>query len=118
MNLYVVHLLTPAAWDAFQQEGSYAPESLEREGFIHFSFPWQVEQSANLHFAGEGELVMLWCRMGELGEALVMEAASTQEAFPHLYAPLKLERVERAEALERAPGGGFVFEDDELDEEE
>ena len=38
----ILHIVSRAEWEAAQGAGRYAPASLEREGFIHFSTPGQV----------------------------------------------------------------------------
>ena len=64
-----------------------------RDGFIHFSTAAQVQETANKHFAGKDELVLVAIDADMLGEALVYEASRGGDLFPHLYGELPLEAV-------------------------
>ena len=55
----ILHIVTRAEWEAAQTGERYAPPSLEREGFIHFSTPAQVLGSAGRYYAGRNDLLLL-----------------------------------------------------------
>jgi uncharacterized protein (DUF952 family) len=95
---HIVHIIPLDEYMRVANEEVYRPESLTREGFIHFSTPEQAAGVANLFYADRGELLLLVVDPALLGDALVFEApimpgahaAPAPGMFPHLYAPLDL----------------------------
>lgn len=77
-------------WDAFRQAGrsSGAPVDLT-DGFIHLSTAEQVTGTAEKHFAGESDLVLVAVETARLGEALKWEPSRGGALFPHLYRELR-----------------------------
>jgi len=81
-------------WDAFRGTGETpgAPVDLA-DGFIHFSTPAQIVETAARHFADESDLVLVACEAEALGAALRWEPSRGGALFPHLYRPLRLADV-------------------------
>ena len=79
------------------------------DGFIHFSTAAQVRETAAKHFRGQSDLVLLAIDEGALGEALVYEPSRGGALFPHLYAPLPVAAVVRADPLPVTTDGGHDF---------
>ena len=96
----IVHMAARADWERAQAEGSYQIESLQSEGFIHFSTPVQVARVANAIYAGRTDLVLLVVEPSRLSAELKYEPPTGsytpgEELFPHVYGPLNLDAVER-----------------------
>lgn len=90
----LLHLTTRQAWEAAQQAGSYVPESLADEGFVHLSAPNQILDTAARHFPGVNGLVLLTIAAERLSAPLRYETVPAHgELFPHLYGPLNLDAV-------------------------
>lgn len=104
----IAHLIALEEWFALDPDVPYRPASLVREGFVHCSLPAQVARSANVHFASHEALILVWFEAARL-EQLVMEATSTVEPFPHVYAPLDLGDAHHIELLERSAGEPFRY---------
>jgi uncharacterized protein (DUF952 family) len=104
----IYHLTFAADWHAAQAAGQYTAPSLATEGFIHCSGPHQVARTANLYFQGQGELLLLHIDEARLNAPLKFEPAGDQ-FFPHLYGPLNLAAVVRAEPLPPNAGGQYHF---------
>jgi uncharacterized protein (DUF952 family) len=99
----ILHITTRAEWEAAQSSGRYAPPSLAAEGFIHFSDAAQVARVAAARFAGVPDLVLLRVPVDRLDAPLRYETSDAgAERFPHLYGPLDVAAVARAEPY--APG--------------
>ncbi|MCV2865376.1 DUF952 domain-containing protein [Defluviimonas sp. WL0075] len=81
-------------WDAFRKAGETvgAPVDLA-DGFIHFSTPAQVTETAAKHFARESDLVLVAVQADALGPMLRWEPSRGGALFPHLYRPLRLDEV-------------------------
>jgi len=104
----IYHLTLPSEWQAAQAAGQYTAPSLATEGFIHCSTAEQVARTANLYFQGQGELRLLHIREADLAVDLKFEPASGQ-LFPHLFGPLNLAAVARAQPLFPDGDGHYHF---------
>ena len=80
-----------------------------RDGFIHFSTAAQVKETAAKHFAGQSGLVLLRLDSEKLGSALKWEASRGGALFPHLYGPLDVAAVSRADPLPLKADGSHEF---------
>jgi uncharacterized protein (DUF952 family) len=108
-----VHIAEAGVWAEAVNRGTYEPASLAREGFVHCSTPWQAVRIGNLNFAGRPDLVLLIIDPSKLGAATVFENCEGRiEPFPHIYGPVPIEAVERAEPLRWVEGRlSFEFPD-------
>lgn len=90
----IYKIFRSAEWEALQADGqtSGAPIDVE-DGYIHFSGPRQVPETAAKHFAGETDLVLISVDETTLGKALKWEKARNEQLFPHLYRKLLLADV-------------------------
>lgn len=102
----IVHICSDEDWQAAQAAGKYWADSLENEGFIHFSKPEQVVDTANRYYAGRTDLLLLWVDPKKLAAELRWEQ-SHGDAYPHLYGPLNLDAVIAFSAFAPAPDGVF-----------
>ncbi len=94
----IYRILSRAAWREAQAEGFFRGSADDaRDGFIHFSAAHQVEETARKHYAGQTDLLLLHVQSERLGPALKWEPSRGGDLFPHLYGPLEVTLVERAE---------------------
>lgn len=108
----IYHMCRRGEWEAAEAAGVYHGSSQDREdGFIHFSTAAQIVDSAAKHRAGQSGLVLLSVDAAALGDALKWEASRGGALFPHLYGPLPLAAVRRADDLPLGPDGRHVFPD-------
>lgn len=106
----IYHICREEEWAAAQTAGRYEGSSQDKaDGFIHFSAREQVVESAAKHRAGQEGLLLLSVDPRALGAALKWEPSRAGALFPHLYGPLPLEAVRRAEPLPLGPDGRHVF---------
>ena len=97
-------------WSAAQASGAYHGSEVDRrDGFIHFSGPSEVAETARRHFAGERDLVLVAVDTAALGPALRYEAARGGTLFPHLYGSLDPGAAMWVRALPLGPDGVHVF---------
>ena len=96
-----IYKISPAsAWREAERQGVYkgSPDDL-RDGYIHFSTPSQVAETARKHYFGQTGLFLVAIDADALGDALRWEPSRNDELFPHLYGPLDLDHVISIEAL-------------------
>jgi uncharacterized protein (DUF952 family) len=79
------------------------------DGFIHFSTAAQVAETADRHFAGQEDLLLIAIEADGLGDALRYEASRGGDLFPHLYGDLPLSAVVDVEEMPLGPDGRHVF---------
>ncbi|MEB3208212.1 MAG: DUF952 domain-containing protein [Synechococcus sp.] len=103
---WLYHLALGPEWQAARTDGVYRRStrgrSLEEVGFIHLSNAHQVEATAALFYGDlpAGVVLLLTIdpqRLAAAGLEVRFEQAGGGEPFPHLYGPLPLGAVLRAE---------------------
>ena len=106
----IYKIMTGAEWAIAQASGFYAGSGDDqRDGFIHFSAADQVAETAEKHFGGQGDLMLVAVDADSLGAALKWEPSRGGDLFPHLYGPLELSTVIEAVALPLGDDGRHQF---------
>jgi uncharacterized protein (DUF952 family) len=91
----ITHLVERDEWERTRQAGVYAPASLELEGFVHCSTPWQVVRTANRLFPVRDDLLFLVIDPSKLDAQVVFENCERGiEPFPHVYGAIDVVAVE------------------------
>ena len=90
-----IYKICPAsAWREAERQGVYRGSADDiRDGFIHFSLPSQLAETARKHFLGQTALFLIEVDADALGDALRWEPSRGDELFPHLYGELDLGAV-------------------------
>lgn len=106
----LLHITTPAAWQAALDAGSYVtPSLLGPEGFIHLSSAEQVHLPANAIYAGRDDLVLLVIDPTRVDNEIRWEPGDPGDPssmrFPHLYGPLPTAAVVAVEPWRPGPDG-------------
>lgn len=92
--MLILKIFRRPEWDAFRAAGETAGAPVDlTDGFIHFSTPAQVAETAARHFAQESDLVLVAVDPDRLGAALKWEPSRGGQLFPHLYRSLRLDEV-------------------------
>ena len=109
----VIYKILPLPlWQEAQRTGVFPGSEVDlRDGYIHFSTAEQAAETAARHFAGQRDLVLLEVEANSLGDALKWEPSRGGALFPHLYAPLDLKHVRRADPLPLGSDGRHRFPD-------
>ena len=112
-----LHLTTKRAWEDALKVGTYSlstkGKTLEEVGFIHGSFANQVEEVAGFVFAGSTEeLVVLHLNIDKLEShdiVVRVEAASNGKSYPHIYAAIPCELVDRVSEAHMSAQGLQIY---------
>lgn len=79
-------LLTMEEWSVLNSQGYFVGSEVDlKDGFIHFSYSDQLNETARKHFAGRGNLVLVAVSPAGLEGSLREEVSRGGELFPHLY---------------------------------
>ncbi len=90
----IYKICSASAWREAERQGVYRGSADDiRDGFIHFSSPSQLAETAKKHFFGQTGLFLIEVDADALGEALRWEVSRNDELFPHLYGELDLGAV-------------------------
>jgi uncharacterized protein (DUF952 family) len=99
-------------WHEAEKVNSFTGVPIDRQdGYLHFSTAKQVKETADKHFAGQKDLLLIAIDADKLGPALRYEPSRGGGLFPHLYAPLALSAVLWVKPLPIGPDGRHVFPD-------
>jgi glutathione S-transferase len=106
------HAALPEDWERAQALGAYSTstrgQTLDDVGYVHCSYRHQVESTVNNFYADLPEVVLLQIDPTELNVAVVNEnLEGGSELFPHVYGPLPLHAVIRADVWHRGPDGSY-----------
>ena len=101
-----------SAWREAERQGVYRGSADDlRDGFIHFSSPPQLAETARKHFLGQAGLLLIEVDADALGKALRWESSRNGGLFPHLYGQLDLGAViSVGELHERSDGSHEIPE--------
>jgi len=106
---HIFHLVERGTWALALSAGEYRPESLQSEGFVHFSFVDQVEPTANLLFADAVNPVVVEFDPQLLPPVVVEDSADRGEQFPHVYAAIPVSAAVAVHDLPRGADGRYHF---------
>ncbi len=102
----ILHITTREQWEHAKSLGIYKTESLEKQGFIHCSYPSQLVRVANTNYRGKKGLVLL-CIESNRVRADVREEGLGEESYPHIFGPLNLDSVAKVLDFEPDNHGEF-----------
>ena len=90
----IYKILARADWLAAKAVGRFDGSVVDlQDGYIHFSTADQAPETAQRHFVGQADLVVLEVEGDDLGDTLKWERSRSGELFPHLYGPLSATTV-------------------------
>ena len=83
--MLIYHIVTPEIWESFKDENFYEAESLKAEGFIHCSYPNQLEAVLERYYKNESRVLILSVNPNLLTAKLIAEPSTGGEIYPHIY---------------------------------
>jgi glutathione S-transferase len=96
---HLYHLAIADEWnEAVHRGGPYtrstAHKSLDEEGYIHCSMEAQLQDTADRHYRGRGDVVLLTIDPSLLeSEIRIEDLHGMAESFPHVYGPIPIAAV-------------------------
>lgn len=108
----IYHIIKRSDWETAATQNSYAPLSLQDEGFIHCSTKAQILFPANQLYRGQSDLLLLQIDPEKVIPAIVYEDCyETGHDFPHIYGPLNLDAVVKTIPFPSGEDGLFELPD-------
>jgi uncharacterized protein (DUF952 family) len=86
--MFIYHIALPEVWERFKGRPSYQPDSLATEGFIHCSYPSQLEAVLKRYFSRVEKVLIVKINTEKLLSKLVKEPSTNNEMYPHIYGRL------------------------------
>ena len=109
----IYKIVSADLWKAAEASGVFTGASIDlKDGYIHLSTAAQARRTAELHFAGQANLVLVAVDASRLGAALKYEPSRGGDLFPHIYGPLPMTAVLSVRPLQLDTNGAHVFPDD------
>ena len=106
----IYKICTAAEWREADRIGWFRGSAVDlRDGFIHFSTAEQAAETAQKHFSGQRDLVLVAVDAAALGAELKWEPSRGGALFPHLYGVLDVKAVRRVAPLPLDAEGRHVF---------
>lgn len=110
----LLHLAVAAEWERAQRSGTYERStidtSLAEEGFVHCSFPHQVQGTADRYYRGRDDIVLLRIDADRVAAEVRVESASDGDGYPHVYGPIPVDAVTSAVPVPMAADGRLDLE--------
>ena len=108
-----IYKICPARlWHEAESAGIFRGAGVDlADGFIHFSTAETVRETAERHFSGVADLVLVAVDDLGLGPELRYEPSRGGALFPHLYGPLDPAAALRVAPLPIDASGRHVFPD-------
>ncbi len=109
----ILHIALPADWEQAAVTGEYRSSTrgvtLEHEGFIHCSYPHQLEGVANRFYGDLEELLLLHIQSSSLDAEVRVEppADGITELFPHVYGAIPVGAVTATTVWRRGDDGAW-----------
>lgn len=106
----IYKIVARSVWEDARAAGVFHGAAIDlKDGYIHFSTPETVRETAARHFRDADDLLLVAFDPASLGPALKWEPARGGALFPHLYAPLDPALARSAVPLPRCGDGAHVF---------
>jgi len=84
----VYKITSQQEWDAALAANHYPGAAIDlADGFIHFSTAEQAAETAEKHFRGQTDLLLVAVETEAYGDAMKWEVSRGGALFPHLYGP-------------------------------
>lgn len=109
---FIYHIVPQAEWDACSSSEIYQPQSLLKEGFIHFSFHPQVIGTAKRYYSQFNDLLLLKVTISSVSSHLKIEKSDAGMMFPHLYCPLSKQSIIDIYHLKKKDNEDFSWQED------
>jgi len=111
MTNLIYKIVDVDTWQKAETDGEFAGATIDlTDGYIHFSSPEQVQETADKYFTNQTDLLLVAVDADSLGDALRWEASRSGAMFPHLYGNLALDHVVSATPVRQDKNGRHLLD--------
>ncbi|MEC9140315.1 MAG: DUF952 domain-containing protein [Chloroflexota bacterium] len=104
----IFHIAKKEKWKRSSSRSQYTEDSLQSEGFIHCSTAEQLVDTANKHFKGQSDLVLLKINTNDIVSVIAYEAnAENGETYPHIFGPITHDAIKEVIEFPVSSDGTF-----------
>jgi uncharacterized protein (DUF952 family) len=103
-------LCTKEHYEQAVLEGTYRPESLALEGFIHASPAEQLTRVANKYYREHLALCVMSIAVERIHSELRWETIANGDVYPHIYGPLNMDAVQAVQTVTRQADGMYTID--------
>lgn len=105
-------VLQLSEWETLSQTGTFTGSPVDiSDGFVHLSDAHQLQGTLDKHYRDNVPVIIAEICKSACGSELKHEISRGGQAFPHLYASLKLETVTRHWHVTPNPDGQYDISD-------
>lgn len=106
----IYKIVAKELWQRAEYIGHFDGSEVDiADGYIHFSTDQQLAETANKHFKGQTDLLLITIDETRISGDLRYEISRGGALFPHLYGNLLLDAVVGVTAFEPDSDGLFSF---------
>lgn len=110
MMTLIYKICSKALWSEAEAKGVFEGAPIDyADGYIHFSSAAQLRETAEKHFAGLEDLLLIAVNCQKLGDRLRWEPSRGNDLFPHLYDVLDMADISWAKPLPLGGDGKHQF---------
>ncbi len=109
-HAFVYFLISEADYTARPEKSHITSPSLQTEGFMHCSDRSQVVGSANRHFIGTSNTLLLQLNEATLESPLRYDYSEKhKEYYPHIYGPINVSAVQKIFPMRHNTDGTYLL---------
>jgi len=104
----IFHIASKEKWKRSISRSQYTVETLQSEGFIHCSTAEQVVDTANKHFQGQSELLLLKIDTTDIASVIAYEVNTENgETYPHIFGAITHNAIKEVIEFPVSKDGNF-----------
>ena len=108
--MLIYKIVSNELWREAEAAGVFTGAPIDlADGYIHFSTTRQAQETADKHFAGQDNLLLVALEAEAFGAALKWEVSRGDALFPHLYGTFRPEQALWVKALRLDMAGRHIF---------
>ena len=107
----IYKIIDRVTWKAAVEAGEFAGSGIDlKDGYIHFSTADQAQETADKHFSGQNDLLLVAIDDSQFGDELKWEPSRGGNLFPHLHGVLKIEQAGSVTEIHQTKDGRHLID--------
>ncbi len=108
----MIYKIVPRSiWEDAERAGEFAGAGIDlQDGYIHFSTSEQAQETADKHYVGQNDLLLVAVDETQFDEEMKWEPSRGGALFPHLYGVLKIEQATSVTEIQMTKDGRHLID--------